>query len=277
MISLSANENYMKRTGIKLYGLVAAVVLFASSLGVQAQKRGWKLEWQEDFNGQELDAQHWGYLNNRHRGSDWNRYMSDSELTHDFKKGKLVLRGIVNPDTVADKRKYLTGGITSQGKTTFKPPFRVEVRAKLGSAKGAWPAFWMMPYPNRVAWPRDGEIDIMEHLNHDGFVYQTVHSSYTKADKDAKPDRFVMSKIKQGKYNTYAVEVLEDRVDYFVNGTRTMSYPRIEELIDKGEFPFFHDWYLMLDMQLGGEWVGSIDPAQLPVEMEIDWVKYYGL
>lgn len=28
-------------------------------------------------------------------------------------------------------------------------------------------------------------------------------------------------------------------------------------------------------MQLGGQWVGEVDPADLPVEMEVDWVKYY--
>jgi hypothetical protein len=28
-------------------------------------------------------------------------------------------------------------------------------------------------------------------------------------------------------------------------------------------------------MQLGGNWVGRIDPDDLPVEMEIDWVRFY--
>lgn len=28
-------------------------------------------------------------------------------------------------------------------------------------------------------------------------------------------------------------------------------------------------------MQLGGAWVGDVDLNDLPVEMEVDWVKYY--
>ena len=28
-------------------------------------------------------------------------------------------------------------------------------------------------------------------------------------------------------------------------------------------------------MQLGGSWVGKVDPKELPVEMEIDRVKFY--
>jgi len=28
-------------------------------------------------------------------------------------------------------------------------------------------------------------------------------------------------------------------------------------------------------MQLGGSWVGAVDSSDLPVEMEIDWVRFY--
>jgi len=28
-------------------------------------------------------------------------------------------------------------------------------------------------------------------------------------------------------------------------------------------------------MQLGGSWVGNVHPEDLPVEMEIDWVRFY--
>lgn len=30
-------------------------------------------------------------------------------------------------------------------------------------------------------------------------------------------------------------------------------------------------------MQIEGSWVGKADPKLLPVEMEIDWVKFYEL
>ena len=36
-----------------------------------------------------------------------------------------------------------------------------------------------------------------------------------------------------------------------------------------------HPWYLLIDMQLGGSWVGRVDSQQLPVEMYIDWVRHY--
>lgn len=30
-------------------------------------------------------------------------------------------------------------------------------------------------------------------------------------------------------------------------------------------------------MQIQGSWVGKADPTQLPVEMQVDWVKFYEL
>ncbi len=63
-----------------------------------------------------------------------------------------------------------------------------------------------------------------------------------------------------------------------MNDRRTFSYPRIETDKD-GQFPFNdQEFYLLLDMQLGGNWVGEVDPPNgLPVEMYIDWVRFYGI
>ena len=46
---------------------------------------------------------------------------------------------------------------------------------------------------------------------------------------------------------------------------------------DRGQYPFGAPFYLLIDMQIEGSWVGKADPKQLPVEMEIDWVKLYEL
>ncbi len=266
----------------KIFRGCLLVILFVAALfavtsfkdnGKDRDKAQWKLVWVDNFNKNCLDTTVWGYMK---RGRDASRkYHSSNPDCYAFRKGKLIIKGIKNPDRSSDTASYLTGGITTQDKKAFKPPFKVEIRAKIGSAKGAWPAFWMMPFVNENGWPKDGEIDIMEHLNYDRFVYHTVHSAYTKADRNAKPQRFTKSDILPDKFNTYGVEVTENYVFFSVNGKETLTYPRVDKDSLKGQFPFFRDWYLMLDMQLGGSWVGKLDPDDLPVEMEIDWVKYY--
>lgn len=56
--------------------------------------------------------------------------------------------------------------------------------------------------------------------------------------------------------------------------------PLLIRCIDTGEgdelqFPFKKPYYLLIDMQLDGGWVGPVDTLDLPVEMVVDWVRYY--
>lgn len=200
--------------------------------------------------------------------------MSDEDSLYAVRDGRLVLRGVVNQTVKADTARYLTGGLFTKGRRHVGYG-KVEVRARLGSAQGAWPAIWMLP--EGAVWPHGGEIDIMEHLNYDSIVYQTVHSYYTHVLKlDTVPPHFQTMTVCAGDFNTYAVEILPDRLVFSVNGRQSLVYPRI--VTDKeGQYPFGTPFYLLIDMQIEGSWVGKARPEQFPVEMEVDWVKMYEL
>ena len=117
----------------------------------------------------------------------------------------------------------------------------------------------------------------MERLNQDTFVYQTVHSYYTHTlnEKDNPPNGTIVS-INPHEFNVFGVDFFPDSLVFHVNGVKTFTYPRIAT--DKeGQFPFDVPQYLLIDMQLGGIWVGEVDPTGLPVEMAIDWIKHYQL
>lgn len=231
----------------------------------------WKLVWQENFNAKALDTSIWSVIP---RGTaDWQRYMSPQKDLITFENGNIVLSGRINTDK-SDTSRYLTGGIYSKDKYSFLYG-RIEIRAKLGSAQGAWPAFWL----HGDKWPDDGEVDIMEHLNFDDFIYQTSHSIYTvKLGIKDNPRQGGTGKILLDQYNVYTLEWYPDRLVWLINGQATFIYPRIET--DKeGQWPYTKPLYIILDQQLGGPgtWVGEIDDAQLPVKMWIDWVKVYQL
>lgn len=77
-------------------------------------------------------------------------------------------------------------------------------------------------------------------------------------------------------FNVFGVDIHRDSLVFHVNGVRNFAYPRLPEVPDSlGQFPFFQPMYLLIDMQLGGSWVGKTDPSDLPVEMEVDWVRHY--
>jgi beta-glucanase (GH16 family) len=56
---------------------------------------------------------------------------------------------------------------------------KIEMRAKLPTGRGTWPAFWMMPTISKYGgWPKRGEIDIMEHVGYDpNVVHGTLHTN----------------------------------------------------------------------------------------------------
>lgn len=251
----------------------ALCVGLAPRAAAQAPRPAYRLAWIDDFGGNTFDPLRWSKIP---RGaSDWNRHMSAADGLYDVRDGHLILRGVARTDAFpADTARYLTGGLYTRGKVSLSYG-KVAVRARLGRARGAWPAIWMLP--EKGAWPRAGEIDIMEHLNHDTIAYQTVHSYYTHVlGEDENPPHGATGPIDRDGYNVYAVEILPDSLVFSINGRRTFSYPRI--VTDKaGQYPFGTPFYLLVDMQLEGAWVGRADPAELPVEMWVDWVKVYTL
>lgn len=230
----------------------------------------WKLRFTEDFVGSELDGKLWRRINKG--GSDWNRHMSKREDLVAVSGGQLHLHGVKNEDLVQDRRLMLTGGVFTKGRFAMKYG-KVEVRCRLETQKGAWPAIWMMPENcSSVKWPECGEIDIMERLNFDNFVYQTVHSAWTKKNPD-NPPYSGKGKIDPDGWNVFGLEWTPEAIVWTVNGEVTHSYRKVGD--DPLRYPWTTPFFLMIDMQLGGEWVGRVDMHTLPVSMHIDWVKFY--
>lgn len=249
---------------------IFSFLLILLSCSQEDKEVKWVLVWEDNFNQTEhFDETYWSKI--PRGGSDWQNYMSDFDSLFRMQDSNLVLRGIVNHSLPNDTATFLTGGVWTKDKFNFERG-RVEIRAKLEGAQGAWPAIWMLPQHGN--WPDGGEIDIMERLNSESIAYQTVHSYYTYTLGIKDPPTGGTGTIDPFGYNVYAVELYADSVCLFINDNPTLTYPRIET--DKeGQFPFDQPQYLLIDMQLGGSWVGTVNPDDLPVEMWIDWVRYY--
>jgi len=234
---------------------------------------GWKLVWQDEFDGDKLDSSKWELCK---RGTpDWMNTVSDDPRLIKVGNGLLHLRGIENDNQEKDPAPYLTGAITSKGKYAFQYG-KVQIRARIKNAQGAWPALWMLGVEK--GWPANGEIDLMEHLNFDDIVYQTVHSEYTlKIDKTNTPKHGSTSKMHRDDWNTYGCEWNENSIIFTVNGEKTLTYPRVPEKGEK-QWPFNQPFYFILSMQIGGKWVngpGPTNPEHYPAGMEVDWIRVY--
>lgn len=231
----------------------------------------WKLTWQDEFDRDDIFATDiWSKIS-RNPNIDWRNTMSDDESLFDITDGNLILSGKMNTDLQKDSSQYITGGVYTINKKYFEPG-KIEVRCKLEGTKGSWPAIWMLP--KTAKWPTGGEIDILERLNYDSFVYQTVHSSYTQKYKNHKHS--TTHAINPDDYNIYGVEWDDKAVKFYVNNQLTYTYERDVSKENEGQYPFTNEpYYLLIDMQLGGKWVGEVEPFDKPVKMYIDWVRYY--
>jgi len=267
---------------------------------VQKEKRRndqteWKLVWEEEFNQSRLDSSKWStidlftddhFLKNMpelktEKGAwykirnSWASYMTENNPEAiQWDEENILLRAVFNPDTTGfDNRPYHTGGIWTEKKFGFQYG-RLEVRAKLEPAYGAWPAIWMIPLHPKYTEQHNGEIDIMERLNHDTFVYQTLHSHWNLNLKLEEPQRYTTAEINPSDYNIYSVSWYPDKIVFGINGKTTLVYPK---LLGGGTFqwPYDQPFYLLIDQQLEG-WPGDVThPEELPINMIIDWVRLY--
>ncbi len=171
-------------------------MLISSNAFAQKKETDWKLIWQDEFSKDgKPDTAKWSFAG---RGkADWNCYCSNDTSTAIVRNGKLYLSGILSKDN-ADTVKYQTGCISTKNKFSFKYG-KLEVRVKLPEGQGSWPAIWLLPESNEHGWPKDGEIDVMEHLNFDTIFYQTMHSYFIDVLKHKDdPKYYATAPFKEG-------------------------------------------------------------------------------
>jgi len=252
---------------MKTFRYLLAISLLACACSAPKNDE-WNLLWEENFDGPEIDLSTWTRV--PQGPSDWNDMMSLREDLAFIENGQLVLLGKVGGEN--DPTPFVTGGVASKGKKSFREA-RIEIRAKFNSANGFWPALWIMP-DCQLPTPEYAEIDLMEHLNFEDSVYQTVHSRYT-LDGGNEPPKHGMGAIDKDGWNIYAAEIHQDSICLYTNDVKTLTYPRLEGVENQFPWPDY-PFFLILSNQLGGSWVGPVDtPEQLPTELRIDWIKVY--
>ncbi len=234
----------------------------------------YQLVWWDDFDDSGyIDSTKWSFSK---RGNPaWKRFLAADTAFAQKENGLLKLkmdRKMFSPDSST----YQSVGIESAGKFSFQYG-KVEVKAKFNKGKGSWPAIWMMP-EDPVAygdWPGSGEIDIMEHVNEENVVHQTIHNaSVTDAEGGSKATH--QSVYKADDFNTYGMEWTPDYIRFFLNGEIQYTYHR-EGNGNSYQWPFDKPFYIILNQSGGAGWPGNITDSDLPFILEIDYVRVFQL
>lgn len=199
----------------------------------------------------------------------WSNHFSESYDQAYIENGKLILK--------AEKigNEYKGGAIHTKNKFEFTYG-KVEVCARIHSAKGGWPAIWMLP-SSRKNGISDGEIDIMEQINNENIIYHTIHNYYSNILKNRIPFKQATVSYNINYFNVYTIRWTPNWIAFYVNDRNTFNYPNMHLKKEKQvkQWPFNKPFYIILNYALGGPgtWPGDIVDSQLPAYMEIDWIK----
>ena len=196
-------------------------------------------------------------------GPDFTSALADYATTPDVVRvvdGKLRLTAIKQPSG-----RWKSALLTTRNRLTFQYG-KVEARIKLPSARGAFPAFWLMAADGHE-WPKCGEIDVVAAVTDATVAYSTAHSIF---DIRYGGQLRGVTKIAAESWHTYGVDWKPDSLTFLVDGVAVGS-------INKSEYP--NEWrfdpaYIVLNLAVGGNWPGPPD-ATTPnsFSMYVDWLK----
>ena len=271
-------------------------------------RKGWKLVWSDEFEGNEVDRSKWDFdLGNGfydYKNHAWVPGWGNEELqyyTHDAENvtvGQSVL-------TIRAVKAPLHGcGYTSarlktkkrDGSVLFATQYgRVEFRARVPWGKGLWPALWMLPVDDAYGgWAASGEIDVMEIVGEKPHeVLNSIHygSSYPKRTLHTHvhplPGGSTVSE-----WHTYAVEWEPGELRFYVDDVHTStedfwwSCSKLKDGLgveaakaadlNPWPAPFDRPFYLVMNVAVGGNFPGAPDEnTRFPAELQVDYVRVY--
>jgi beta-glucanase (GH16 family) len=234
---------------------------------------GWTLVFADEFETQgALDPAKWGYEIGYIRNDEKQSYTSRSENVRS-EGGSLVIE--------ARKEAYQGYGYTSASINTLGRLEllygRVEVRAKLPTGNGSWPAIWMLGTNHvQVGWPACGEIDIMENVGFDPLlIHGSVHTAaYNHTIGTQKTASVAVAKPWEG-FHVYAMEWFAEHIDVSVDGQTYFTFRN--EGTGSRAWPFDKPQYLLINLAIGGAWGGQkgIDDSLFPHRYLVDYVRIY--
>ena len=241
---------------------------------------GYKLVWQDLFDGTTLNEARWNIEVNSDGGGNselqyYTRRTENVRLGDDGEGNGCLILTARREDYGG--RQCTSGRINSKGKIAFKHG-KIEAAIKLPkTANGLWPAFWMMGNDyDQVGWPRCGETDIMEFGNANGIARGTQDRYFNGAShwgtawndhRQYSRDRTNSYSLQDGEFHIYTCIWDEDRVAMYVDLDRNpddtpyyeMTIPETTTDLTHPGYYFHKENFILFNLAIGGNFPGIWD------------------
>ena len=247
------------------------------------------LVWSDEFdtNGA-VNATKWHHQTQLPAGGSW----FNGEVQHYTNQltNSSVNAGFLN--IVAKKEPFTDQGITKQytsARLNSKFAFlygRVDIRAKVPTNQGTWPALWMLGKNvnedgaffdsqfGTTNWPACGEIDIMEHgitpSQQTNYVQSALHTP-SSFGNTTNIGGTIANNLGTD-YHIYSMNWSPYQITFLLDGVAYYTYnPAVKT---PSNWPFTSEQYLLLNIAMGGI-AGTIPASFTQTSMDVDYVRVY--
>lgn len=226
------------------------------------------LAWSDEFNTDGApDPAKWTYdLGKGDNGWGNNEKQNYTNLAKNVKiaGGNLVITAIKEASGGAE---YSSARIKTQGLYDFKYG-KIEMRAKMPSGAGTWPAFWSLGASGGT-WPANGEIDFVEWIGNKPLLTQSaLHFPGSSGGNAAVKTTPIANASSE--FHVYKTIWSPKTIRFFVDDVLYFTFDNSDTAL-----PFHKNFFMILNVAMGGNLGGTIDPAFTQSSMEVDYVKVY--
>lgn len=255
---------------------------------------GYELAWSDEFNVDgPPDSSAWRHEVGFSRNEELQWYQPDNATC---RNGVLVITGRqeekpnpgYQPESESWKRNrerayYTSSCIKTVGKKEFLYG-RFEIRAKIPTASGSWPAIWTLG--NAMPWPSNGEIDIMEYYLIKGVPHILANVAWgsdapSRARWDTVTVPFSGFTAKDpawaDKFHVWRMDWDEEAIRLYLDDellNETLLKDVRNGAIGHHANPFHQPHYILLNLAIGRNG-GEPDLAAFPLSYEVDYVRVF--